>query len=249
MKHTELIDPFIWRTRLTPLFVVMLPPCLLILNLFPDTKFSQGLFMSFITMTGILSLVGNVARDIGKGRQQKLDPAGGAPPSTMMLRLSEKFPPQETKQAYHRILRKLWPEFPEDIAKIETEDPVRADHIYSTATAKLREWTRDSSQFRMVFEENVHYTARRNLWRMKPLACWVGVISLVGIILHWLWLHKADLSDFGLSTVLESPLTVASLAVVCSLLILWWWIVDEKWVREAGQAYAKQLLNSLFILE
>ena len=51
-----------------------------------------------------------------------------------------------------------------------------ADTKYEEVVRSLREATRDTSRFPLVFAENVNYGYRRNLWGLRPFGTPIAVI-------------------------------------------------------------------------
>jgi hypothetical protein len=123
----------------------------------------------------------------------------------------------------------------------EATDPDVADEMYEAATVALRERTRDRKRYPLVFEEVCNYGFRRNLWGLRSIAI---IASAIGIAVACLLL--------GLSLLDVLPLEAWPLLVVLALdavlLILLWKIVNEDWVFETGDAYAKALLNATEVM-
>jgi hypothetical protein len=102
----------------------------------------------------------------------------------------------------------------------------------------LRERTRDSSRFRLVFEENVDYGFRRNCLGLRPYALTIAsgalILSLVFLIIgegHGRW------SRWGIS-----------LLVAFAALIYWGWMVRPEWVRRSAELYADRLYEAAHTL-
>ena len=55
-------------------------------------------------------------------------------------------------------------------------DPEWADTKYEEVVTSLREATRDTSRFPLVFAENANYGFRRNLWGLRPIGTAVAVV-------------------------------------------------------------------------
>ncbi|MBX3322585.1 MAG: hypothetical protein KF757_06305 [Phycisphaeraceae bacterium] len=122
--------------------------------------------------------------------------------------------------------------FPET-AEQEAENPGRAHAVYESANELLLSRTRDREQFNLVFEENVNYGYRRNLWAMKPSGILLAAFGFAG-----------GLSRLTLEIIRDEPVTMtAAYAVVLGSALTVFWIVriHTDWVRVAADAYARQL--------
>ena len=218
---------------------------LLILTLFPSDMFGKGIFMSATFGSASAALLSSIARDLGKDRQKKLYKKNEAAPTTKLLRFSEQFPSKEKKEAYHNALREIIPSFPGEMKTIESNNPERADNLYMVATSYLREFTRDTTTYKLVFEENVAYTFRRNLWRMKPL----GIVNCAlssGLILFVLISSvETELSIRDVTNLLQNNSTAftALLTNIFIMCVLCSW-VTPKWVKQSANAYARRLMNT-----
>jgi hypothetical protein len=113
----------------------------------------------------------------------------------------------------------------------EAENPVGADREYEEAISILRERTRDSKRFRLLFNENADYGFRRNSLAIRRLA--LGV-ALVVLVLSLALLGFGDWRRWAIS---------AGISFACA--VYWWRIVRPEWVRDAAEAYADRLLATV----
>lgn len=116
----------------------------------------------------------------------------------------------------------------------EQADPAAADGYYMRAGTWLRENTRDKKKFDILFNENVTYGYRRNLYALKWPALTLNAAIMIGCALaYWYALpqkYSLDLIPVFVIAVLHA----VYLAVFSS----------EDAVREASRTYARQLLLS-----
>jgi hypothetical protein len=122
----------------------------------------------------------------------------------------------------------------------ETRDPEGADARYEDATARLRELTRDTSRFRLVFAENVEYGSRRNSLGLRPFALGIalgGLVLSVAVIIF-------GPGDVGVRMARWAPAGLISAAAA----LFWWRIVRAEWVRRSAELYADRLFEALHIL-
>lgn len=87
-----------------------------------------------------------------------------------------------TKMRYHHFLEKNVPHFKLPSREEEDEEPAAADNMYQTATDWLLSKTRDTKTFRLIFEENMNYGFRRNLYALKPLSLILDLVLLIVLV-------------------------------------------------------------------
>ena len=125
---------------------------------------------------------------------------------------------------------------PAPTAKDEEADPVKCDAYYERCGNWLRENTRDTKKFKLLFDENVNYGYRRNLLGLKApgLAIDALVLAACGMA-FWRWLPFDAENPLSLKVSI-----VAVIATLHSLFMLF--LVTKESVREAAVTYARQLL-------
>jgi hypothetical protein len=124
-------------------------------------------------------------------------------------------------------------QFPDSAS--EASDPTKTALICASAVKWLREATRDTKKFAMVFAENINYGFRRNLLGVKPLAIVMCVLSLAATALH-AWLSTAG----NLSAVTAQ--SWGSVVAACIGLVVWGAVVNAEFVKTTAFAYATALL-------
>lgn len=247
-------DDYNRKARLTPALLVGLPIALIALALFPDKVWSWGGVISLLAWFGVLRLLAQLARDMGKAKEDELYTAWGGKPTTCLLRYRNAQNKVELAR-WHSKLRDLTsqqlPSQSEELA-----EPDMADQIYDTCVRFLITKTRDHSKFSLLYEENCNYGFRRNLLGMKPLGIitsFLGTlflasqcalsIGLFRIFVEWLAgsstqiqksLHFADCP----------PTTLAYLLINLFLLAAWLLLINSAWVKSAADVYAARLLES-----
>jgi len=123
----------------------------------------------------------------------------------------------------------------------ESTNPKLADEHYETAIGALIEHTRDTNRFPRVFDELCQYGFRRNLWGCRKIGLWLAVLGLASTI---------TLGALNLSNTISVSLLGIGLSAGIDILlfIVLIFVVQEKWVRQAADAYAARLLGGLEIL-
>lgn len=119
----------------------------------------------------------------------------------------------------------------------EAADSVDADNRYNEAVAALRERMRDSNRFRLLLDENMEYGFRRNALGVRPVA-----LGIAGIVLALSAVFLA-VSDAGVESRLIRWGSCGAMSL--ALLVFWWRVVGEDWVRRSAELYADRLLEAL----
>ncbi len=235
------LDTYNWRARVAPVLIMLMPLGFAAAAFFPKEKGVVGALASLGGTAALTVLLAHVGRDLGRRRQAELFEKWGGSPTVRMLALRTSTLNSETLRRYRDRLCKAQPTlvFPTD--QDEAADPAAADMKYESAVDYLRSATRDRSKFRLVLEENMNFGFRRNLWALKPAG---SLITLIGLglcvaLASYRYLHNEEIA----------PATIVGAVACTCLLVLWGLRIDEDWVREAADAYARQLLASCDELE
>jgi hypothetical protein len=192
-----------------------------------------------VIATGAMAILLAVMSDVARRRGRAIEPGiiqrmGGLASITMMRYRDDNFD-SAAKAAMHKFLGSKIAGDPPTPEK-ERADPAEADDFYRRCGDWLREHTRDTKKFGILFEENVTYGFRRNLLGLKWPALGINVAIVVFcVVMLWLRcpLNTAD------------PLTQKLLAVVAiafmhaAYFVL---LVNEAGAVQAARTYARQLL-------
>ncbi|WP_454014290.1 hypothetical protein [Aquamicrobium terrae] len=122
-------------------------------------------------------------------------------------------------------------------AEEEERDPAAADAFYDRCGVWLREHTRDKAKFRILFEENMTYGFRRNLYGLR----WLGLALNALVVAVCVYL----LCPFGTwisETTRTEIFAVLTIAAIHALYFLFF--VTRRSVEEASEQYARQLALS-----
>jgi len=121
----------------------------------------------------------------------------------------------------------------------ELNDKVSADRFYSRCTVVLRDRTRDTERFKLVFEENVTYGFRRNLLGLKhPTLVLDCLIGLICIYVFWRGLDMT-----GNAT--KPAAVLMAFGVTCLHSLYFAFVVTKASVLEAADQYGRQLVLSI----
>lgn len=179
-------------------------------------------------------VVCGMVRDLGRRLQPQLWRSWGGSPTVQRLRFRDAADPAAVGRLHARIDPLLDFSLPTEAE--ESEAPDEADRRYDDAVATLRELTRDSSRFRLVFAENAEYGFRRNSLGLR----WVGfALALVAV-----GISVASLTIEGRYDAhhLSRWLVPACIGFACAM--FWLVVVRPHWVRTAAELYADRLLEA-----
>jgi hypothetical protein len=229
-------DEYTRNARLKPAFIVTIPVALVCIALGGKTSILATVLITPLTSLGLTALIAQFTRDVGKGKEPGLFQRWGGKPTTIKLRRTDTSLNAYTRARYHEKLQKLMGKRMPS-ADDEAKDPGRSDKIYETAGDFLREKTRDTEKFRLLFEELMNYGFRRNLWALKPvgllISCASTALIVVVVVLN------------ARSSGIIDPMAWTTMGL--NWLILIWWIfrITPTWVRHSANEYAIRLLSSL----
>jgi hypothetical protein len=230
-------DAYVRRARLQPALIVTLPVSLAVLAWSSGDIKSWTPLWSLIVGAGGTSLLAQVARDLGKRKEQALYVRWGGKPTTRLLRYRDS-DNAVLVTLRHKTLQALVPDLTIPNEAEESANPKHSDDIYDACVRRLLELTRDSKKFPLVFEENCNYGFRRNLWGMRTWALLINLVSIVACIprLRTVW------------STAESPLAYGATGCTVCLLLFWLFVCTSNWVKAIADAFAERLLASADIL-
>jgi len=227
-------DEYTVRARLAPVLIVLLPIMIAVVAWQPTGSVWSSAAAGAIAGLALGGLLAQLGRDLGKKKEHDLLVRWGGFPTAKLLRHRTKGVNAQTLARRHERLRALMPTVRIPSAEEEHADPAAAESAYGSCTDFLREKTRDKVRFPLVFQENVNYGFRRNLWAMKPAGV---VLALVGIGATAAAIVTPDSASV-------SARHLAALGLDVSLLVIWIVRVQPSWVRVAAQAYAERLIGA-----
>jgi hypothetical protein len=118
----------------------------------------------------------------------------------------------------------------------EQENMAGCDIFYERCGNWLRENTRDTKKFKILFDENVTYGFRRNLFGLKYVTLVIDALIIVGCGIAFWQGARFDISD----TMGGKLILIGAFAIVHAAYVLL--VVTEGSVRVAAEQYARQLL-------
>lgn len=227
------------RARINPIVLFVLPVLILFGIYAIRLEALQPYLYSTIVIGAVTFLLAQIGRDQGKKKEKKLWAEWGGPPTTQILRWRDKTIPAYLKKRYHDQLHARVPALIlPDLAQ-ENQDANAMDEIYAGWAHFLRGQTRDNKKYGLLFQENMNYGFRRNLWGMKPAAITLLVALLVGNYGYHYNLHQ----DFN--PIMYSGKFWYSLVVLTGFLLGWIFIVTKDFVKVPAFAYAERLCECI----
>lgn len=191
---------------------------------------------AFGVVLGAVGLaVCGIVRDRGRDLQSRLWANWGGSPTVQRLRWRDAENQRRVARLHDRLNGVLTEPLPD--AEEEADDPQDADERYEEAVASLRDRTRNTQRFRLVFEENKEYGFRRNALGIRPIGLAFAALALIVSVLAF------NLDDGGIASRL---LRWGGCAAVAGAAFLYWWrVVTEDWVKRSAEIYADRLFESV----
>ncbi len=238
MNSRNLIaDRYERSARLYPSLLMLSPALVVYFSMFPGMwRDLRGVWVTGAACGGVF-LLAQLARDLGKRKEERLFSSWGGMPSIAVLRHRDNRIDRQTKLRYHRLLARLVKGSDAPTPASEALASERADQTYAVWSNYLRVHSRGAKSAELVHDENVSYGYRRNVYGLRGMGVTLCVVSAVvaGVRLCFQLRTVANL-DGGL---------LASLVYSSILLILWLFRFTSDWVRVPADAYALRLAESV----
>lgn len=230
----DFLDAYIVRARLFPAILAISPLIALVAITVSWNAMSLPQAITTAAVGVLFFAFADLARRMGKRAEQQLfEDTGGVPSNNLLMHSDTTFDPV-TQQRYRGTIEKLVGEKAPSKQQ-EAKDPAAAKQYYMRACSWLRENTRSHDEFKLLFEENVTYGFRRNLYGIKLPALALNLIVLLscGAILYFADFSKETLQQVGM---------VGTFAAMHALYFLF--VVTRASVLVASTQYARQLILS-----
>ena len=236
MDAFKFFDTYSIRARLFPAIIAAAPALAALTLLISWKSFGLSNLIATVGILVLLFAIADFSRARGRAIEGKLYAERGGIPSITMFRRNDGTIDAGSKDRYRTFLAvKLTVVSPSPAD--ESEDQAAADAFYGQCGNWLRQNTRDTKKFPILFGENITYGFRRNLLGVKNLALCLNAI-VVAVCAFILWrLSWATDTPQGSSTVVV--LIVAAAHAAYMLLA-----VRRTAVWDAAQAYGRELILS-----
>lgn len=230
MNFSQLFDAYGRNARLRPALLTLFPLIVTIAVWCPNLYTFAASLISVATACGIMLLLADYARTLGRAVEQRFYSKWGGKPTTILFRHNDSTIDADTKNRYARFLSQHIKGWTRPTSEEEIHNPAAADQRYDSAIRWLLEYTRDKKTYALVFNENITYGFRRNIYGLKPFGLIIAALS---------FLANAAAIYVTASFV---PVHIGSTVVALLAVFAWLFIVSEIWVRDAADAYAVRLL-------
>ena len=234
---SKFIDSYDVKARFFPALLATLGPISSFVYFFQFDVGTAKIAISGAVVGAIIVFLCQLSRSFGKNLEGRLLKEWGSFPTTKLLLYSETNLPSVSLERYRKILELLIPQ----LVFVKKEDEVahidKAKDVCESAVAWLRNNTRDTKKYHLIFTENVNYGFRRNLRGLKWIALLIHLAALAvlggSIFLEYGFEYERYPMTFLVSCIIN--------AVCFSLLIC---CVTKNFVKQAAYAYAFALLSA-----
>jgi hypothetical protein len=236
MDVFKLFDSYSLRARLFPAIIAAAPALAALALLISWKSFGLSNLVATLGLLVLLFAIADLSRTRGKAIEGKLYAEHGGMPSITMFRRNDATLNAGSKDRYREFFaEKLGIAIP--TVHEENTDQDAADAFYGQCGNWLRQNTRDTKKFSILFSENVTYGFRRNLLGVKVLALCLNVIIVV-LCAFILWRTSWDI-DTPMGNRTTVVLTVAAAHAVFMLLA-----VNRSAAWDAAKGYGRELILS-----
>jgi hypothetical protein len=231
------LDAYALRARLFPVIIGAAPALAALTLLISWKSFQLSNIVATVGMLVVIYALADWARRQGRRIEPRLYEQMGGKPSVTMMSRADTTIDSGSKDRYRSFLAAAVKR-PAPTEADELLNPAAASAFYELASTWLREHTRDTKQFPILFNENVTYGFRRNLLGLKWPALFLNVV-VVAICAVLLRQHApVNLSD----DLTRRVLVVLVVAAIHALYI--GFVVGPRGVMDAARTYARQLILS-----
>jgi hypothetical protein len=233
----KFLDAYTIRARLFPALIAAAPALAALALLISWHRFALSNVIATGALLVILYALSDFARKAGKRIEPRVYEELGGKPSVAMMRYRDASFDAVAKDRYRTLLaEKSRIAAPTDAD--EQADPAAADAVYDQYGTWLRENTRDTKKFPILFNENVTYGFRRNLFALKWPALGLNVLVVLlclGLLWRWAPINpEDDLTGRVIVILVIAAIHAAYIALV----------VSKQGLIDASRTYARQLILS-----
>lgn len=236
MEIFKFFDAYSIRARLFPAIIAAAPALAALTLLISWKTFGLSNMIASLGLLVMLFAIADFSRARGRKIESKIYEEQGGIPSITMFRRNDQTIDGGSKERYREFIAgKLKVAIPSPEEERENQDA--ADVFYGQCGVWLRQNTRNTKVFPILFGENVTYGFRRNLLGVKNFALLLNVL-VVAICTLTLWRMSWDIS-----APLGSKTTVVLIvaAAHAAYMIL---AVNRNAVCDASRAYGRELILS-----
>jgi hypothetical protein len=236
MGFLKIFDAYSLRARLFPAIIAAAPALAALALLISWKTFELSNAIATVAIVVLLFAIADLARARGRAIEPMLYKRQGGKPSIVMFWRNDPTIDDALKERYRIFLAdQLGVAAP--TAAQEAADQAAADAFYEQCGVWLRQHTRDTKKFHLLFGENVTYGFRRNLLGVRWLAIALNLIVVVICLVllsrsNWNW--AAPLG--------QRTIVVLLIAAVHAIYVSA--VVRETAVNDASRAYGREMILS-----
>lgn len=235
-KLLKFFDAYSLRARLFPAIIAAAPALAALALLISWKSFGLTDAIAALGMLVLLWAAADFSRRRGRAIENGLYAEHGGMPSIVMFRRNDTTIDTGSKNNYLTFLAgKVNAAAPP--AEEEIADQAAADAFYGQCGNWLRQKTRDTKKFPILFGENITYGFRRNLLGVKVPALLLNII-IVAICSLLLWRTSWNIDTPAGSKALMILIVAAAHATYMLL------AVNHSAVWDASRAYGRELVLS-----
>ena len=236
MDWAKFFDAYTIRARLFPAIIAAAPALAAVALLISWSSFGLSSAIASIAILVLMFAIADFSRARGRKLETQLYGKHGGLPSITLFRVSDQTIAASVKDRYRTFLAgRLGVEVPS--AEVEYLDKTAADKFYEQCGTWLRQNTRDTKRFSILFGENITYGFRRNLLGVKAIALGLNAV-VVAVCAFILWRF-----GFDIATPVGSRVTVV-LVVTAAHAAYMLLAVTPNTVWDASRAYGRELILS-----
>jgi hypothetical protein len=240
MDFPKLItDPYDRKARLYPALLLFLPAIVTVVMYLQTVLPLFQQLLPIIVSCGVIFLLTHLVRDKGKQKEAKLFEKWDGMPSVVIFRHCDSRIDAITKARYHNRLSTMCQTVSPTIENEQT-DKKGTDIIYTAWSNYLRGQTRDKSKFNLLFQENINYGFRRNIFGVRRLGI---IVSFLCVLANIGWGYTTYKS--GVSLIINQFISIGTSGI---LLMCWVFVFSTEWVRVPANAYAERLTEAIDVL-
>lgn len=240
LQLDNLIDLYDLKARVSPALLVLFPTICTMWLWFPKVHTWLDALSGSVFVYLLAWFLGRIARDRGVAVQNKIFSDAGGNLTALMLRNSDKTLNPLDKERYRKLLEETIGQF-KFPSSDEDESTTDAMNKYDMAVNWLRRHTRDTSQFGLLFKENMTYGFHRNLYGMKLFGIGFSMLNLITMVGFYCMVGPESIKGYY-------PALITSFLIHLITLIVWFFFITEKAVLSASRAYAERLLETTEIV-
>lgn len=225
------------KARVYPVILSLIPIIIIGFIYSLQLQSYYQILVSFGVTTALYFLFSQLGRDKGKALEKEMWKKWGGTPSTQVFRFSDKTIDKHTKTRYHKRLVGLTGIGESVNEEYEISSPNDVNEIYKSWSKYLISKSRDTKKYNLLFQENINYGFRRNLFGLKKFAIITIILLMLGSIVY-----SYIIGNYQFDFTLELIVTEIVLAVI---LVFWVSIIKEKWIKSVAFSYAERLVETI----